>query len=509
MTKTSLAAIVAVGALITLAGCSGFDDTSTSGSTGTDITIALATEPPSFDPCDDQDSAIGVVLRGNVTEALTQIDPNTGEVKPLLATSWTQTDETTWTFTLQPGVTFSDGTPFDADAAVTAISRVIDPDLNCGNLEQFPITITPTATDATTLTITTDGPDPILPLRLTYADMTAPSTPTDAKTTEAVGTGPYTIEKRVEGESITLVRNDDYWGEEPSVTSATYVYRTEPSVRAGMITAGEAQIAMQVSPQDVPDGATSGEYNDDRVLFLRTSTDRAPFDDIRVRQALAYAIDKETIVGTLMDGTGTPTDQMLAPTVNGYLDDYTGPTYDPDKAKQLIADAKADGVAVDTKFQLVTRPDLLPGGDEVMQAIAQNLQDVGLNVEIQSLDTDAWLALLRQPFPADQEPTVIGISHDNTTGDASFTYPKYIASDGPNSSISDPVIDDDLAKAAVAQGDERARLYQDASRELYENVGAIIPIADQTKIVLMADNVDYTVNPLTSAILRLADITIQ
>ncbi|GAA1995116.1 hypothetical protein JL107_08105 [Nakamurella flavida] len=507
MTRKSLIAAGLAVVVVSATACGGGGGTA-GAPTGSDrpVTVAIAVEPVSLDPCDTQDATNAIVVRGNVTESLTRIDPENGTVVGLLAESWEQKDPTTWVFTLKSGVTFQDGAPFDATAAATSITRLLDPELNCQNLDQFPQTMTLTAVDATTLQVTTPEPDPILPLRISYADISSPNTPADSKTSSPIGTGPFSFVSSSQGQSIQLKRNDSYWGDAPEATAVTYLFRAEPSVRAGMARTGEASIASAIAVQDATDDDRTREYNDNRVFFLRTQTDRAPFDDIRVRQAVAYAIDKNTIVQALMERSGTPTDQIITSTVNGFVPGYTAPVFDPAKAKSLIAEAAADGVAVTTEFDLVTRPDLFPGADEVIQAIVQNLQQVGLNVKIVSLDTDAWLQLLRAPFPPDQRPTIVAISHDNVSGDASFTFPKYMASDGTNSTIRSPEIDDLLARADVAGGEERAALYQQANAFEQQEVAAMIPIASQSKLMMLAEGIEYQPNSLSGVELRIADV---
>jgi peptide/nickel transport system substrate-binding protein len=507
MTKKLAAAVAALTSLGAVTACSGFDGGSSPAASKSDLTVALSMEPSSVEPCDSQVADVGIVLHGNVTQSLTEIDPVSGKVRPELATEWRQVSPTTWSFTLRDGVKFQDGTPMNADSVVSSISRLMNPKLLCKSFEQFPSPVTVTATDARTVTVTTKDVDPILPLRMTFADIVAPSTPAAVKTDKPVGTGPYAFDQRVQGQSVKLTRFDGYWGPKPQATSATFVYRTEASVRANMIKTGEASVAMQIAPQDATTDGRTLEFSDDRVLWFRLPTDRAPFNDIRVRQSVQYALDKSTITSTLMQHSGRPYDQLLSPSVNSYLKDYKGPSYELAKAKALLADARAQGVKVDTEFDLVTRHNIVDNGDEVMQAVAQNLKDAGFKVSIKTLDNDAWLKLLRAPFPPDQKPTMIAISHDNLTGDASFSYPKYIASTGVNSTINDKTIDDLLKKAAVAQGDERAAFYQQASKQEYDNVAAMIPFCEVLSRMMIGPAITYKANPLSNNSLRIADIT--
>jgi len=505
-----LAALAAVvtGALLTAACAS--DTPEGNAAEGRDLTIVLASEPVSLDPCDTQDAANAQVLRANVLESLTRIDAETGEVVPLLAESWEPSDDNReWTFTLKEGVEFHDGEVFDATAAAASIDRVLNTDIGCGNgtTDQFPYEISMDVVDDHTLRLVSAEPDGILPLRMTYIDLASPKTPTDAKTEDPIGTGPFQVGEIVQGQSITLEPFDGYWGETPAATSVTYVYRTEPTVRASMVATGEADLAVPISAADATADDRTREYSDNRVFFLRTQTNKPPFNDPRVREAVHYAIDRETIVGALMERSGRPYDQIVAPTVNAYIDGFEGPTFDPDHASELLQEAAADGVAVDTTVELVTRPDLFPGSDEVMQAIAQNLEDVGFTIEFRSLDTDAWLQLLRKPFPAEQTPNILGISHDNISGDASFTFPKYVASTGTNSTLENPEIDSLITEAETKAGDERAELYQEASRILYEEEFTLVPIALQTKLLLLAPGVEYEPNGLTGVELRIGDIS--
>ncbi|OLT07733.1 hypothetical protein BJF90_13775 [Pseudonocardia sp. CNS-004] len=496
-----LAGLLAAGACLLLAACGG----TPAGGDGRPLTIALSDEPTSMDPCDDQTGKNGIILRNNVVESLTDLDPDTKEVVPLLADSWTRLDPTTWTFTLRTGVTFHDGTPFDAAAAAFGINRTVDKALACLNAEQFAGGVTATALNPTTLQVVTEQPDPILPRRLSFVDLPSPKTPAGQKTDTPIGTGPYRFVERNQGIDIQLGRFDSYWGHKPDVAEARYVFRAESSVRAATAATGESDIAVGIAPQDATSDDRTRRYSENAVVFLRTQTNKPPFDDVRVRQAVAHAINKDTIVAKLMPETGKVTGQIVTDTNNGYVPGFTGPSYDPERARQLVAAAAADGVPVDTEIELVTRP-LFPGSDEVVQAIAANLGDVGLRVRISTLETGAWLKFLYPPFPPEQQVNIVATLHDNIGGDAAFTFPKYIETDGCCSTIRDPVADDLINRALSAEGDERAQLFQDAASTTYERDAALVPVTELFSLVRLAPGIEYRPNNLTGTELRLAEV---
>lgn len=480
------------------------------------ITVVLAVELDSLDPCDTQPAQNGNIARGNLFESLTHVSPVDGKVEPLLAESWKQTSDVVWEFKLKKGVKFHDGTDFNAAAAAANIMRTQGgpnyPGLACLNSGQIPDPVKAEVVDDETLRVTTTVVDPILPLRLSYIDIgdLASQTKPD-KVLNPVGTGPYQFVSRKQGESVKLSRFDGYRGKAPQIKDVTYIYRKEPSVRASMVETGEAQIALSIQAQDATDDGRTVTFKDNRIFIMRPSTMKEPFVDPRVRQALSYAVDRDTLVPAILGVTGAPYYQMLGPQVNGYLsgyDDKQAFKFDPAKAKELIAAAKADGHAVETSFDIITRPDILPDGGELVQAIAQNLREVGLNPNIMSMENTAWREFLRQPFPPEEPATLQMISHDNTSGDASFSYPKYITCKGLNSAICNPELDKLVADAEVASGDKRAELYQQASSLLLKEAG-MIGVAEQIRLIMLAEGVHYQPNPLSGLEIRIADITLD
>jgi peptide/nickel transport system substrate-binding protein len=222
---------------------------------------------------------------------------------------------------------------------------------------------------------------------------------------------------------------------------------------------------------------------------------------------VAYAINGPAIVDALMKGTGKPFDQMVVPAVNGYIPNYKGPTYNPSKAKALLASAKASGVDLSTPIEMVTRSDLFPGADDVMQAIQQSLEQDGFNIKLTDLDDDAYLSLLEAPNASNQQVNIVAVTHDNESGDASFDFPKYMASNGAVSTIHDPKLDALLNQANAAEGAQRAKLYQQAALREYTHDAAIVPIAEQYSQLLLGPGAEYQPNGLTGIELKVSDVT--
>ena len=183
---------------------------------------------------------------------------------------------------------FHDGTDFNAESAVYSINRTLNEKIDCEIRLKFfgGMKVTPKAVDTHTLDVTTAEPAPILPTMLGTMTVVSPNTVMDERTREPVGTGPYKFVSWTPGESVVLERFDGYWGEKPDVEKATYVWRTESSVRAGMVATGEADIAPNITELDAhrPDFS----YFNSETTALRIDVTRPPLDDIRVRKALNW-----------------------------------------------------------------------------------------------------------------------------------------------------------------------------------------------------------------------------
>ncbi|GAA1271281.1 ABC transporter substrate-binding protein [Arthrobacter pascens] len=498
---------LAAGALLALSGCSVANSEAAPASASA-LRVVLGQEPPTLEACESNLTSTGVVVRSNVTEPLVERNPQTGELEPLLATEWKATSDTVWTFKLREGVKFQDGTPFNAEAAAFTINRAVNSKLGC-NVEGYVFgdaDLKVKAVDDTTLTVTTPEPDPILPLRLSFLEVVPTSTSTTAKVREPVGTGPYKIETWDAGQKITLTSWDGYWGDKPAYAKAEYQWRSESSVRAAMITSGEADVAMGLSPDDNM-GELGVDYPNNETVALRMEATKAPLNDIRVRQAVNYAIDKEGIVNSLYQGKHKVAAQLVPEGIVGHNADLKGWAFDLDKAKSLVAEAKADGVDTSAQISLVVRSAQFPKITELAQVLQEQLSQAGLNVKLKMLETSQHLTYQVRPFPDDEGAVALMTQHGNQAGDAAFTVDQYMLSTGAQSYFGTPEFDAMIKKADAASGDDRKKGFEDIFAYQNDKVVQFAHISHQTGIIGKSKSVNYTPNSSSGDELRVSEMT--
>jgi len=494
-------------AVLGLSGCSVANSDAAAPSSNT-VRVVLGQEPPTLEACESNLTSTGVVVRSNVTEPLIERNPKTGELEPKLATEWKATSETEWTLKLREGVKFQDGTPFNAEAAAFTIDRAVNSKLGC-NVEGYVFgdaDLKVKAVDASTLTVTTPEPDPILPLRLSFLEVVPTSTSTTAKVREPIGTGPYKIEQWDSGQKITLSTWDGYWGDKPAYAKAEYQWRSESSVRAAMVTSGEADVAMGLSPDDNI-GDLGVDYPNNETVALRLDANAAPLNDIRVRQAVNYAIDKEGIVNSLYQGKHKVAAQLVPEGVVGHNSALTGWPFDLDKAKSLVAEAKADGVDTSKQISLVVRSAQFPKITELGQVLQEQLGQAGLNVKLKMLETSQHLTYQVRPFPKDEGAVALMTQHGNQAGDAAFTVDQYMLSTGAQSYFGTPEFDAMIKKADAASGDERKKDFEEIFAYQNDKVVQFAHISHQTGIIGKAKSVNYTPSSSSGDELRVAEMT--
>lgn len=387
----------------TSSGSSGSSGTS-SGSTGSaskDVVVAGGTITVSMDVHKVSDSPSFTVLE-HINETLYTMDEN-GNVHPLLAEELLQSsaDGMTHTIKLRQGITFTDGEPFNAEAVKANFERILNNDLQWKSLISLVTNIeTP---DEYTVVLTTSAPFAPLQFHLTHGGVAMISPKAIAQGDEwlasnTVGTGPFKQKEYRQDELVVLERNDDYWGTKAKLDTITFKAIKDDGPRMVDIESGNADIAVRIPATEK--ARLESNPNIDvlttdtlRILFVYFNVNNPPFDNKLVRQAVNYAVDKEAIVNSLLGGAGRPQDAPMTPAIFGYSA-QTPYAYDPDKARELLQQA---GVAPGTKVTLHHPTGRYPQDAQVAEAIAAQLAEVGLDVELKTEEWANYLEVTNKP----------------------------------------------------------------------------------------------------------------
>jgi peptide/nickel transport system substrate-binding protein len=358
----------------------------------TEVRIGVALEPPILDPTAGAAEAIDIVVYQNIFEGLTRIDQN-GEVQPGLAREWTiSPDQLTYTFKLQDGVTFHDGTAFDAEDVKFTFERILaDDSVNAHKEFYTPITAV-TVIDPLTVEITLDHVVGRFLFDLGRGDavIVAPES-ADNNANEPIGTGPFAFVQWTKGSRVVLEAYGPYWGEPVHLSKATYVFISDTAAMTNAILAGdvdgtnnfaaEALGVFEGNPQyQILVGTTEGE------TILGTNNRKPPFDNLKVRQAMAHAIDRQAIIDGATYGYGTPIGAPFAPHNPYYVDLTNTYPHDVEKAKALLAEAGfPDGFSAKLKLPPLAYATLSG------QIIASQFAEVGIKLELINMEFAQWL----------------------------------------------------------------------------------------------------------------------
>lgn len=473
----------------------------------TDITVVLSEELDLVDPCMATRSNIGRVILQNISETLTELDVRGDKgLMPRLADSWEDKGDGTWQFKLRPGVTFSDGTAFDANDVKHSFDRVFSDQMSCESARYFADTdLTFTVVDDTTLDVKAEPAQPILPLLMSLVTIVPSETPMEF-VRDPIGTGPYAMTEWTAGQQIVLDRRDDYWGEAPAVTKATYLFRSEPAVRAGMVAAGEADIAPQITAEVADNKATDFSYLNSETVYLRIDSQDAPTTDLRVRQALNAAIEREAFIGTVLpEGTELAV-AMVPPTTLGWNPNLSPPAFDPELAKKLLAEAKADGVDTSLPIEVVARTENFPNVTEVAEALVQMLNEVGFNATLRMVEVAEHEQYYSKPYPESTGTRLVLAQHDNSRGDPAFSMFFKYDSKGTQSGVNDPKVDDLIARASAATGDERAALWSELFAYVHDDIAADVLLFHMVGLSRVSERLDFTPTIATNQQLQLSEI---
>ena len=413
--------------------------------------IALGSEPTTLDPQLREDGGERAV-NDNIYDTVLTRNPE-GELIPSLAVEIPKLiDPETWEVKLRPGVSFHNGEKMDAEALVYSIERIINPEYNSEQISFFSTITGATKIDDLTVKIATKGPDPILPSRLYWLKVVPPAHSKDPQFAEKpVGTGPYQLVNWNRGQSIELKRNENYWGEKPPIAGVEYRFIEEPGTRLAGLMAGEFDLITNLLPEFTQQVPKSIHILGLEHPIIILNADSGVTEDVRVRQALNYAVDKEALAKGLFEGYAQIAEgQLLSPSFFGFNPDVKAYPFDPEKAKGLLKEAGAEGATI----ELVGTSGRWLKDRELVEAVAAYWSKVGINAKVRMFEFNEYLNRL---FDRKTRADAIFVTSSNELLDADKSFSAYYKAGGVGASNSDSELAA-LIDQARSETDEQKRV---------------------------------------------------
>ncbi|WP_374107534.1 MULTISPECIES: ABC transporter substrate-binding protein [Pseudonocardia] len=531
-----MAGVLAVG----MTACASSERGAGGDAAGGTFVFGAAGAPKNFDPIFNDDGESFRPAR-QMFDTLITYKPGTTELEPGLATEWTSTpDGKTWTFTLREGVTFHDGTPLDATAVCANFDRwftmkgaaaqsqmIYYGDVfegfakNEGDASGAPLYKSCTAQSPNTAVLALNkfkGAFPAAfgltsfsissPAALKQYDADAVTQSGDSFTYPAyanehpTGTGPFKFESFDKANNtITLVRNDQYWGEKAKLDRLIFKIIPDENARKQELAAGTIDGYDYPSPADYQTLKDQGDQVLIRqpfsLLYMGINTKNNPkLKDLRVRQALAYAIDRESLVRTKMPEGSAVAKEFVPPTVAGYADDVTQYPYDPEKAKQLLAEAGAQNLTLNFYYPTeITRP-YMPNPADLFSAMSANLKAVGITVNPVARP---WNGGYKDDVQKAGKHDLHMLGWTGDYNDAGNFVGTFFGREKAEFGPQDPAMFAELAKAdSIPDPAGHAAAYQQANKDIMAKYLPAVPILTTGPAIVVGPNVQGVIpSPLT------------
>lgn len=417
-----------------------------------------------------------VALRG-VNETLVRVrmsdDDKNGVAdvayEGVLAESWETPDELTWTFKLRPGVSFHDGEPWNAEAAAANFDTFLDAEavqalgkysLSARYFERVD------AIDETTLQMTARSPIVEqeffgLAFYLTFSAFSPKAFAEmgiEGMSQSPVGTGPYLFDEWRTGQDITLVKNPGYWGTATNIERYRFIWRPEASVRAQTVRTCEAHFAWNIGPEQASALENSVVGGGFQSNTLRLHNQKAPTDDIRVRRAINYALDKDGINAAIFGNTATPIGFFAYQPV-----EVPVWPYDPEQARALLEQAGAIGQEV----ELIYGEGRVPEEDQLAEIYKAQIDAVGLNVKLTKVERLQYSEIDQGPI--EQKPALfMETTSSGNYGEVAGSLLDKYGCDG-SGTFCDPAWDEEFLQLNTLRGEERNNTIQDIATRLQED----------------------------------------
>ncbi len=486
---------------------------------GKTLVVAIPQATVQLDPAIAGSNGYGDVLplADNVTEGLTRFKLGSAEIEPALAESWeVSEDGLVYTFRLRPGVTFHDGTPFDAEAVAVNVRRQLDPadPLHSDQMTYAELVYadveTVEATGDLEVAFTLSRPTILLPgnLAIFAAGIVSPTALAAASANvgqNPIGTGPFRFESWTQGVELVLAANEAYWGGRPALDRVVWRTIADDTVRVSELTTGAIDVANQI---DLKDAETIEQDPNLQLLtgpflnvqFLAFNQALAPFDNADVRKAVEHAINKRNIADAVFYGRYSLGAGPIAPTLLGYDPSLAEAyPYDPERARSLLAEA---GVA-EVSFDLLNRTNSFwPLLGQLIQA---DLAAVGITANLRSLEDAEFFD---QVNTGEIQAFLNDWTWDNGDPDnvmySLFTAPRAKTRMGyENAEVND------LNTRAQEERDPevRERLYREAQRLILDDAIWVVLGYPERAAGVLARVENFQVSPVGSVVLREVDLS--
>ncbi|MEH7343796.1 glutathione ABC transporter substrate-binding protein [Bacillus sp. JJ1532] len=466
-----------------------------------ELIVARKADAGNIDPHFISSNPTANYVYGKVYESLVSRDKDSNYI-PALAEEWSQIDDLTWEFKLRKDVKFHDGSDFNAEAVKQVFDRLLDEKTASPRAVVFSMLKEVEVKDDYTAVLHLNNPFSALlsVLASSEGSIISPKAFNEGGvdlSINAVGTGPFKFESWKPGQEMVLLRNEEYWGTKPSFEKLTYKVVPEESTRVAMVETGEAHVADQLPVTELNRVEGSSSMSVLRtegfgVEYIGFNVEKEPFTDVKVRQAIAHAIEKDAIIKGVYNSVGSRVASALAPKVIGFHDGLKDFPYDVNQAKNLLKEA---GFPNGFKTTIVT--DDRKERINLAEVIQSQLKGIGVEVEIQVLEYGVYIETLSEG----KSEMFIG-GWGNATGDADYNQYNvfHSSSAGPVGNFSfykNPVVDKLIEDARKEPNEEkRMELYAEL-QEIELEEAPLIPIRTLEHLSVTAKGIDHVwMNPV-------------
>ncbi|ANE45192.1 ABC transporter substrate-binding protein [Paenibacillus swuensis] len=463
---------------------------------GGTLKIARLSDATSLDPHYITNIASASVIHRTVYEMLVQRDKNM-EFQPMLAKEWKQLDDLTWEFKLRDDVKFHDGTPFNAVAVKATIARALE----SPRAVVFKMVQEIKAVDDHTLQIVLKTPfSPLLSVLASHESsiMSPKAMETYGKelSLHPTGTGPFKFESWTPGEEVVLAKHEGYWGEPVKLDKVVYMVVPEDTTRLAMVETGEADIAdgIPVTEMARVEGAGVVDLYKSEAFgaeFIGFNVKKKPFDNMKVRQAISHAIQREDIFQGVYNGAGKLANSTMGSKVFGYSDKLQPYPYDVTKAKALLAEAgfpngfKAEYWTNDRKERIA-----------LAEVVQSQLKEIGVELEVKVMEYGAYLE-----STAKGEQQMFMTGWGNATGDADYNQSNMFLTESHGTTgnvtfYSNPEVDALIQEGRKETDPEKRKEIYHKAQEIELTEAAIIPIRNLQNNAAISKKVKgFWINP--------------